>query len=465
MIVKGSQEVQWGALIGAVAAACFAPVIIRVTQRRWDPFEPIMILSAGVFVLFVLRPIWMWVNADWTVAVFDARAGFTGALGIAALGMVVIVTTYFLPAGARLATRIPTIRDDWDASRIRFAAGLTFVLAFVLFSFHVGTEGGFSAITNYFSGRSQGDFSLQESAGGARISSSYFALAPHLIVPIALALVVLWRRERSLSSAVLAIGSVALVMILTIPRGDRTFTLALLFPLLAFPYLVRGRRPRTVSVIASILVAVLIAGVLAEFRRQETRDKSLPAATVEAFKNPAQEFDAFMLSADVSMVYFLAAEYDAIPDRIQYKPAQGIATIAALPIPGKLWAGKPEEPAKGVYDELYRTLSANNRSGFAVSMFGSFYADSGWIGVVLYSMLYGILFRALFEYWRQRKSNAGVTMVYAAALPLVIMMLRTSAALAVGGAFILVIPLIVILVWAGRGVRGSPAGVPAGSAA
>lgn len=445
------------ALIGLVALLCAVPIAVRAAQGRWDPFEPIVIISASCFVLFVMRPLWMWMNDEWIFSIYDARDGFTEAATVAVLGIGAVVAGYALPSGRRLAAKLPVIRDDWDPGRVTTTSLAVLVLAAFLFSFHIGTEGGLSEVTNFFSGRSSSAVDRGQTAGGARTTSGYFAFAPYMTIPIALILLEVWRRRRSPAAGAIAAMAIIAALAMTVPRGDRTWILALLMPLIMVPYLQRERRPRVVSIVAAIFLSVLAANILIEYRRKETRTKSLPALTSEAIADPAGQLDRFMLKADTAMFPALTSQVEATPDRVQYFPGQQLTSLIFAPVPGLLWRGKPQAPGNEAYKTLYgRASGPAALGGVAVSMFGSFFADFGLVAVVVYSLISGVLFRILFEYWQLNAANRTIGIVYAASLPILVMTFRASWTLGLGALLILIAPLIGIIWWSTRGLAPAP---------
>src|SRR4051794_28107823 len=52
-------------LLVATAAAAIAPLAWRVMQRRFDPFEPVLLFALGWCAMFVIRPAAMVSNNDY----------------------------------------------------------------------------------------------------------------------------------------------------------------------------------------------------------------------------------------------------------------------------------------------------------------------------------------------------------------------------------------------------------------
>jgi hypothetical protein len=439
------------ALVALIGVTTLAPMVVRGLQGRFDPFEPIIIICAAGFVLFFLRPLWMWIHDDWVLGPYDLRDGLTGAAIIVLVGFTAMLAGYFMDFGRRLAQRIPEVPDRWDPTRVTLACVVMLILAGLLFLMFIGTSGGFSEIKTYFSGRDNTfTRSLTVTGTGADASSAYLYLAPYVSVPITLMLLEVWRRRRSPIYAVLGLLVFALVLLMTVPRGDRTYLLALILPLIVLPYLRRGRRPRLLGIVAVILAAMIVFNVLVHYRATQTRDQSLSGALSDAASHPLGAINDFMLGADVSMMSILSAEYTVVPSKLDYKPGQTLTSVLARPVPGLLWKNKPEDPQLYVHETLFPRNAAAIKAGFTSSMLGGFYADSGFVGTFIYGFVFGIIFRSLFEYWRRNSSNPSVAIFYAAMLPMLIILMRANPAATAGLTFFLIAPIPIAFWWGSR---------------
>lgn len=442
-------------LVGLMGVLTAGPLIVRGLQHRFDPFEPLTVFCAGAFAIFVLRPLWMWAEQDWVFDIYDLRDGLTGASTIVCVGMAGVLLGYCTHAGKRLAAQVPMLSDSWHAPRVAFACLAIAVGALLMFSLFIGSSGGFGALISYFAGReSSVTASLTQTLSGDSSSSGYFYLAPYALVPITLVLLEVWRRKRAPIYGTAGLLSLLTVLTLTVPRGDRTFILAVLFPLAAIPFLRRDTRPRVVSILLIVLLGIIAASALLSFRTIETRNQSLPETVASNVSRPLDTVSDFMLSVDMGMFSVLAAEYDVVPRKLGFKPAQVLTSTALLPVPGPLWQAKPDSPDAYVYAELFPKNAAKSTAGLSPSLFGTFYADSGYAGVFVYALLVGLALRTLFE-WRNRDpGNPSMNVTYAALLPMIIILLRGNPSSTIGLSLFLVAPLLVVFWWGGRQKRG-----------
>ena len=96
-------------LIAAMAIIAVLPIVVRVAQRRWDPFEPINVGVVAILVMFVGRPI---AEVVWNVNTYpgyEIRAGFDQAMLIALVALPPRFTRAIFRAPAA-ASRIDSIR-------------------------------------------------------------------------------------------------------------------------------------------------------------------------------------------------------------------------------------------------------------------------------------------------------------------------------------------------------------------
>jgi hypothetical protein len=242
-------------------------------------------------------------------------------------------------------------------------------------------------------------------------------------------------------------------MVMLVPRGDRTFLLMLVLPLVALRYLRRGVRPRLAAVVATLLVGILVLGALVQHRDVSSNRQPLDRALANAVSGPDTALKNFILSADLGMLSVLSSGYETVPDKVPFNPGVQLTSLAAVPVPGGLWPDKPKESADTVFQLLFPSLAKVTRSGQASSLFGGFYYDSGFIGVFAYSAIIGLLLRVLFEYYRRGGANRNVVLVYAALLPVIVATTRTSMTLAAGFVPFNIAPYFIAIWYSGRVIR------------
>jgi oligosaccharide repeat unit polymerase len=348
---------------------------------------------------------------------------------------------------------------------VRFAAGLLLVAAGLTVLF-AATSGGFGALLQFYSQRTIGSDSAT-----LRNSSFYIYLGPYLTIPAAILLLHAWMRRKTLFTGLMLAAATLAALALTVPRGDRTFILTLVLPLIALPYLRRERRPKLLVIVLTIVVTFMAANVLRSERFGESRQDPLNSAYT-ALTSPGKQLKDFISGPDPSLFTVLSLEYEAVPHDIGFSPGITPVSILAGPVPGKLWKDKPQPGLVHVTNYLFFQQALVARASFLPSAFGDMYADWGFVTVALYSLIVGVALRAIWDYFKRHEHNAGVQAVFASCLPLVIVFLRNNLGDTLGHSVALVLP-IVVCTWVcsrPRGAllprlrprRGRPRGVRAG---
>jgi len=420
------------------------PIVIRAFQGRWDPFEPINLIVIGVIVIFVARPIAeLKLNLQPYFPLYSDRPGFNGALEVGLAGTIALYIGYFWSAGGRLAARVPTLPESWDAKRsVRFTLWMLAAGAFLtlLFMAQVGPR----AVLDIYTGRAAAQ------AGLYRASPAFFQQGPDLSVPAAFILLIAYQKHKTWPTRLLLIFTVLLALAITVPNGDRTFILELALPLVVLWYLRRNRRPKVISIVVAFVLLVLVANVMVAYRNKATRTgQNIPAEVESAFTHPGQELEHFISGADPSEFSVLAIEMNQYKiGFLKFQPGSTIRSILIGWIPHELLGSKPLTPLQYISWTLFP--ATDDFSSYGPSMFGSMYADMGWVTVVLLSLLVGIALRAIWDYFRERLNVGGMQLVFAGTLPLVIIMLRDDIDDIVYRSAFLAIPLLLCVLICSR---------------
>lgn len=426
-----------------IGILCVLPIAIRALQRRFDPFEPIFVLAVGAFFIWFLRPLSSIVYSNWWYGNGDIRAGFNGALLVVLVGLASTYLGYIVSFGSKLGRKIPAVPDKWDSDAVFKSVLVMLVFGGILFAMFMRKVGGFHAAFAYFSSR---QLSQKQAAAS---STAWFYLAPYITIPSALICLVLYMRSRRRRDLVAAIFLALLSLAITVPKGDRTYVIMIALPLFVLPYLRIGRRPSTLVVVVGLLVAVTAMNLMVEDRVASRRHGSVMSSAVDAMTHPARQLRVFLTGSDISMFSSLAETYEVVPREIPFKPGNELLSTLALPVPRLLWQNKPHDGETDLFPILFPQTAAVQNAGFGPSMVGGFYIDSGFVGVIVYMFAFGIGLRMLFEYRKRNSDNLAVLVVYAACLPMIILMMRGSVTDTAGRSVYLLGPYLVAF-WYGR---------------
>lgn len=430
----------------ALAIVAPLPIFVRVAQRRFDPFEPIQIMAVTFTILYAIRPI---AELGFGIDSFigrSTRGGFSGAALISIVSLLALYGGYAVTYGRRAAHRIKPLAPMWDTARsVRFAGWILLVAAFLTAVFAATVGPG--ALLHLYLGRSSNDYLTVFAVSG------YVSLGPQLTIPASLILIFAFMRRRTLGTAILLFIAVGAAIFITVPRGDRTYVLALVLPLIVLPYLRKERRPSTATMVVAMLIAVMGMNVLLATRRHETRGRHGGPlnAVVDAVTHPGDQLKEFATGVDLAEFTVLELEYQAFTRHtapLAYHPGSVVLNFLAYPLPGQL-VDKP--PAAGTYvvEDIFPPTGPV-RASFNPALFGDFFADSGWISSLIYCFLLGIGVRILWEYFRRNESSKGIQIVFAATLPMLIILIRNSFTDAVARSLFEVGPLILCLIVCSR---------------
>ena len=420
------------------------PIVVRLAQRRFDPFEPVQTLALTFLFLYGIRPAAELLSG---FKFFDnqyTRSGFTGACLISLVGIASIYAGYVLPSGTKAARRAPHPADRWDPARsVRFGVWVLVVSALLTAAFAATV--GPSTLFHFYLGRTTTTFQTFLAVSG------YVGLGPYLTIPAAVIFAFAFVRLRSFKVFVLFVFSLAVAIFVSVPQGDRTYVLALVLPLIVFPYLRRDRRPSGALTLVVVLTAILGLNVLLATRTVGKRAPLL-SETTSAIRHIPAQLKHFATGVDLAEFSVLELEYEAYTaktNRLGFHPAQTLASLLAYPLPRHIVGTKPPAAGQFVVDRLFPNKSGA-RASFNPALFGDFYADYGWTTVVLYCFVIGIAVRFLWEYFLLHKASEGIQIVFAASLPILVIMVRNSVTDAIARALFLVGPLLLCLIVCSR---------------
>ena len=429
------------ALLIAAAVLMPLPLVVRAAQRRFDPFEPIAFIAVAATLLFVARPLAHVLTGDMSFRMRSLEPTFDKTLLVVIVGMAAVYLGYAVTAGRSAARRTPALPDDWDSgTAVVFAVALVLTGVGLLLAFLFSSGGAGAARTLLFT-RSADTSATFASA------SAYFYFAPFMAIPAALIVMEASARSRRKTLLIAAAVCAVIVALLTIPRGTRIWLLGMVASILVLPYLRQMRRPRTLSIIA---VVVLVFGIgvtfLRESRVAEIRGMSRVDVLTDALVHPLAGLEDFILGADTEMFAILDFTLQEVPSEMPHDPGITLTSLAAHPIPRTIWPQKPEAADARIYAHLFPEQAARIRAGTASSVFGGLWLDSAFIGVIFGGLLFGIACRFLYAYLLRYPRNASVRMFYAASLPLTLMLLRGNPVDTLARAAFLVVPIF-LCVW------------------
>ncbi|MEQ9671606.1 O-antigen polymerase [Coleofasciculus sp. G2-EDA-02] len=228
--------------------------------------------------------------------------------------------------------------------------------------------------------------------------SSYLYLFPLALVGITTLIFCLWKFGcfPSLLSKIYAISIVFGVFELTFGSTGRFQFMGWITA--AGIIVSSSYRPKTRLVIIGsfLLFAISLFAIAGAMRNPNFADDRLNQA---AWERASSAEDANMLDGFVLL-------QNVYPQRLDFQWGMEHLEILMRPIPRAWW---PEKPVGGYMNKLGLTIHGGKGTlGISPSLFGSFYAEGGIIGIFLFSLLYGIIMAKIVGYTTKLKPFAAI---------------------------------------------------------
>jgi hypothetical protein len=362
---------------------------------------------------------------------------------ISSVGMLSVYIGYSLTVGRKIARRTPRVPDAWDPQRsVRF--GIYVLIACGLLTAAFAATVGPSALFHFYLGRSSGGYQTFAATG-----TGYVSLGPYLTIPAAIIFAYAFLRLRTFKTFLLFALSAGVAIFITFPRGDRTYIIAMILPLLVLPSLHKRTRPSGPPVVIALFVAILAMNIFLATRNVSAREPLLPTIG-NAFTHPGAQLKQFATGTDLAEFSVLELEHEAYStkvDPLTFHPGQTLLCLSAYWLPRKLVKHKPPAAAQWVINRLF---PSNLKSSFNPALFGDFWADDGWFTVVLYDIIVGIVLRWIWEYFKRHEGSEGMQIVFASVLPVIVIAVRNSVVDAFARDLFLSGPLLLCLITCSR---------------
>jgi hypothetical protein len=410
-------------LIALLAVSLAAPIFIRVIQGRFDPFEPIVMFSLAWGAMFVLRPLAMIADNDFSFTyapALDLHQTFDKMLALALLGAVSFLVGYHSSLGSAMARRAPIPPVNYQPRRVVIAALGVACLGLAGLAVLIHQIGGISQLH----AASQGHSAFFELL---HRTSLYFAFAPVLLVGATLATFAIGIEQRSWPMLTLALLVGALAWVIFTTGGSR----GVLAPLIAGPiiyyYLSRSRRPRGVTLVIGLAAALFLSTAIAA-RRGDVPTPSRDWGGIAAYEatHPSTITHQLTRGQENSMAPGLAAALQLSPRQIPHTYGWALLQdLVTRPVPRSIWPSKPLPPREELTSKLSISGHANESVNPEFSNLLVFYMDWGMVGVVALAG-YGIAVRGLYEWFRIHSKGAPARILFATSIPLLLIVFRDS---------------------------------------
>jgi hypothetical protein len=435
------------ALVCAIGLVCTAPLLARMVRPRLDIFEPLVIASITLFVMFALHPAVLISRLDLPYKGYDIGPEIRGTLVTVLTAVAAFQLGYALPFGRNIAMRLTAPGVQWRLGAAVTYANSLALLGAVLFGAFIAKSGGTGFLLQLMKGRTGQDDSY------FRASTAYFYGAPQLFVPASLLMLAAGVATQRKRLVVLAFVTILPLAVFAGSRGERSVLAPLLLAPVVYWYLAHNRRPRALALVIATYLTLTVG--LAFFRdsRVVMPTQNRPAELVHSLRNPAYEIHALVVDGvDVDMFESIAVERMLVERGMLHPSPIGFAErILAKPVPSVLWKHKPKEPDEYVNKKAFpgETVRASNSTG----PIGTFYYGGGLPGVILGMTIVGVLLRIPWEYWQLHRDTDLGRIGLTIAIAFTPVLLRAGVADAVARSLFIIVPILVAPRFFRRGVR------------
>jgi hypothetical protein len=143
------------------------------------------------------------------------------------------------------------------------------------------------------------------------------------------------------------------------------------------------------------------------------------------------------------MAPLLATALLIIPEDVPHTRGGALfGDLLIRPVPRQLWAGKPVEPRRRIIQTLWPG-QFHLRPEFSVLLYP--YLDFGLMGVAIALAAFGVAVRTLYQYYLRYSQVFGAQLLFAVALPFIVIAARDSPVDTLARAAFVILPLWFIL--------------------
>jgi hypothetical protein len=393
-------EIVLALVVGILA---LAPLGLRVLQGRFDVFEPLTLICAVFCLYYSVGPLVHILTYDFEFVGRSFQSLYAYGLVFVMIPITATWVGYSLPAGRVLGRwAMPPLRLEEPGLRVlrRWGWGLAVFASLGLLLWLA--VGGISPTRLLLPGV------LSEAPqGGAEAPGEdipYLFQSVEWFIPAFLLL----RAAGGLKRRWMRWAFWTLTAIIYLSLAFRYRLVLLLVATLTLAFLRKGKRPPMSLLALGAVLLFAFAGWVSIMRRyfasygmDESLDMSLGAVLKSGLAD-TRIFDTFM-----AVLY-------AVPRFKDHVYADPFTYIFILPIPRALWPEKPNP------EWLYDVGAAvgtpiSGSAGVAVPNFGEFYMAFGVPGVVLGMLVFGILARTLWEWFRADPDDPARRAIFALA--------------------------------------------------
>lgn len=352
-------------------AAWIIAVAWMLTMRCFSLLFAAVMVAMFLFVIFPASQAQIFHQT--TIVGNDESDGVARALEIAALAQCGMLVGAIAARTVRPVSRLRRLSPMLSSAQLDRAARWSLV----------GGIGGIVAFS-VMGGASLLDFFVYTTSGGygsfisQSVGSFAYLQAMQCIAGLVLVLLPLrLGRTGAGRFGPLLVAALAATLLLGGGQRGRFFVPVFAATLVWLKTSEKGRQPRRIAA-AGVIVTIALTGFIGVARgAADTRHVTASTVLTQPF------------GSGNNLFLPLAAIASTVPGQLPYLGGASYVDTFAYAIPRALWPGKPQDAM------LPLTRTFDNDAGLAVPEFGEMYANFGWPGVVIGSLLFGALIELL----------------------------------------------------------------------
>jgi hypothetical protein len=459
VVVFASQAPVAWLLLCFTGVVSVAVLVIQLRHLRF--FEPLTVVAAVVLVSFFLRALQLFLNADdllsyyatgdalddyvWLETSETARfvtqvlreplePALTRGIGTVAIFMALVVVGYLLPWGRWLGARVARIgRGGTGEVDLRVVIGACFVIAAMGQALVLVKVGG----------------PVDAANNSMRHTVLRAGLEQHFLIGFGIAGLLIWAAWRlprsTLGRMAFGIATFEICAFFAVAGSRTRVLLALGMLVIVVHYLWRRWRPR--EILAGVVIVVVFASGLLSVR-QATTDRPVGEALKSAptyildprgVLNDLNEFDYLF---EATAVIGSPHDYRA-PAPFQY--GKGFWQAIHPFVPAAMDPDRPESR-----DQEFRKILWGDTygAGRPYTIIGDFWNDFGFPGVIVGSLLFGVLARAMLGLVAPASAGPGRqyrVVLYAMGIVLLYVAVTTTYSVTVSFLLVIALPFLIAM--------------------
>jgi hypothetical protein len=384
-----------------VSVILTTPVFVTAHQGRLDAIEPVWLLTAIYGISFWLRPLLVLYDVNKRAlpyVTYDSGA-MTLALAACVLGLSAFYLGYYSSVGRSIVPKLPNLRWPWERWRV-VTAIIAFGAVFTILSGHFLEKGQYSIEYMYV------NRALVNWGDGDLVQLLH--MAGWVVVVLVFSLFVM-RPANTLAAVGVLVAAISMVLIPLSFFGARWTLFFIVGCVLIMWHNVvcRFSARQWVMIFIGFFVLSALFGV---FRSHLDFRELLLEDVLEYLVLEVSQYSDWDLLAEIIQIYpqFSGHTYGVL----------GLETFFWL-VPRRIWPTKPEWYGTTLIQQtLFPGMLEMSAVGFTgsylgTSIVGEGYVEFGWLGVVVYMFLSGVIWRLVYRFKNANRGRLPAEALYA----------------------------------------------------